>query len=146
MSETVGKLIDGLLADLVDPEMYGFAIPDEVRVRVRDIRRLMRQDDYVHFVENTGEAFSVSQLLAIDAMLRERDHQDQKHGPISTHGHTLGEWIIIAEAELAEAKVALIKGGSGRNSLRSEIVQTAATLLACLEQHGVDDPHAGRQI
>lgn len=76
----------------------------------------------------------------------ERRYQDEKWGPVDTNGHTIGEWILIAEAELAEAKQALIKGGSGRNSVRSEIIQTAAVLIACLEQHGVEDPHDRRQV
>lgn len=68
----------------------------------------------------------------------ERQYQDRKHGPVNTHGHTLGEWILIMEAELNEAKEALIKGGRGRNEVRHEILQIVATGVACLEQHGVD--------
>ena len=80
------------------------------------------------------------------AIGKERLYQDQKHGSIVECGHTLGEWILIAEAELAEAKEALIKGGSGRDSVRSELVQVAATIVACLEQHGLSEPHSRRQI
>lgn len=80
------------------------------------------------------------------ALIRERRYQDVKHGTIAEHGHTLGEWIIIMEFELAEAKLALIKGGKGRDSLRAEIVQVLATGMAALEQHGLEDPHTGRQI
>jgi len=81
-----------------------------------------------------------------NAITRERQFQDNKWGSIEEHGHTLGEWLLIAEAELAEAKNALIKGGEGRNSLRSEIIQTLAVLVAALEEHGVEDPHSERQI
>lgn len=77
------------------------------------------------------------------AILEERYFQDNKHG---TGDHTLGEWIIIMEAELAEAKTALIKGGSGRDSVRSEILQVVAVGVACLEQHGLKEPHNRRQI
>lgn len=82
------------------------------------------------------------------AILKERYFQDNKHGTIATDGgsHTIGEWLLLIEAELAEAKTALIKGGSGRDSVRSEIVQVAALCMACLEQHGLDDPHEGRQV
>lgn len=80
---------------------------------------------------------------AIDA---ERTFQDNKWGGIEEHGHTLGEWLIIAEAELAEARLAIIKGGEGRNSVRSELIQAAAVLVACLEEHGTIEPHGGRQI
>jgi hypothetical protein len=67
----------------------------------------------------------------------ERFYQDQKHGNLENSGHTIGEWIIIMEAELAEAKHALIKGGEGRDSVLHEILQTVATGVACLEQHGL---------
>ena len=87
-----------------------------------------------------------AKTVAIAAILTERNFQDVKWRPISESGHTLGEWILIAEAELAEAKMALIKGGSGRNSVRAELVQTAAVILAALEQHGVVDEHDGRQL
>lgn len=76
----------------------------------------------------------------------ERKYQDDKWGPVEDKGHSLAEWVLIAEAELAEAKQAVIKGGSGRNSVRSEIIQTMAVLRAALEQHGVVDDHDGRQL
>jgi hypothetical protein len=81
------------------------------------------------------------------AITGERQFQDEKFGPLNQGGgHTLGEWVLLIEAELMEAKQALIKGGSGRNSLRSELVQVAALVFACLEQHGVEDPTEKRQI
>lgn len=87
------------------------------------------------------------QRLAIGALLKERTFQDLKFGALGQGGeHTVGEWILLIEAELQEAKVALIKGGSGRNSLHSELVQVGALVLAALEQHGVQAPHEGRQI
>lgn len=67
----------------------------------------------------------------------ERLFQDSKHGPIETHPHTIGEWILIMESELAEAKLALIKGGEGRDSVLQEILQVVAVGIACMEQHGV---------
>lgn len=81
-----------------------------------------------------------------NAIDKEREYQDTKWGPIEEKGHSLAEWVLIAEAELAEAKQAVIKGGSGRNSVRSEIIQTMAVLRAALEQHGVVDDHDGRQL
>lgn len=79
-----------------------------------------------------------AQFNVLRAVLVERAYQDAKHGSIEEHGHTLGEWLLIAEAELAEAKNALIKGGTGRDSVKSELIQVVATLFACLEQHGLD--------
>lgn len=78
-----------------------------------------------------------NRVQAMNAVVDEREYQDQKHGPLDTHGHTIGEWILIMEAELQEAKNALIKGGSGRNSVLHEIIQVTAVGFACLEQHGV---------
>lgn len=80
------------------------------------------------------------------AVTTERKFQDDKWGVIETSGHTLGEWLLIAESELNEAKLALIKGGSGRNSLRSEFIQTIAVLFAALEEHGLYDPTDKRQL
>ena len=79
-------------------------------------------------------------------LLRERKFQDSKWGPIETSPHQLAEWIIIAEFELAEAKLALIKGGMGRDSIRAELIQTAAVLVAALEQHGIISPHDKREV
>lgn len=76
---------------------------------------------------------------ALKAILVERVWQDEKHGPLETHGHTVGEWVLIAEAELEEAKAAILKGGTGRNAPMHELVQVAATCLAALEQHGIGE-------
>ena len=82
----------------------------------------------------------------ISAVHKERQFQDAKWGSIVERPHSLPEWILIAEAELNEAKWAVIKGGSGRNSVRAEIIQVMAVLQAALEQHGVQDNHEGRQL
>lgn len=80
------------------------------------------------------------------AIVEERRFQNTKHGDVQTSPHTLGEWLLLIEAELAEAKQALIKGGAGRDTVRSEIIQVAALAVACLEQHGTADKHNGRQV
>lgn len=75
------------------------------------------------------------------AIEKEREYQDKKFGDITGGGgHTPGGWALIAEFELAEAKEAMIKGGTGRNTWRAELVQLAAVCIAALEQHGVDEP------
>ena len=90
---------------------------------------------------------NLEQVDAMNAILEERKFQDGKYGSLDDGGsHQLGEWILLIEDELSEAKHALIKGGVGRNSLRSELIQVAALVLAALEQHGCDDPHDRRQI
>ena len=78
--------------------------------------------------------FEVNQHVEVERMF-----QDSKHGPIEQHSHTIGEWILILESELAEAKVALIKGGTGRDSVLQEVLQVAAVAVACLEQHGLKE-------
>lgn len=78
-----------------------------------------------------------AQGQGIEAILKERAFQDEKFGPGSKH--TIGEWLLIMDAELQEAMKALVKGGTGRDSVLMEIVQVAAVALACLEQHGVQE-------
>lgn len=82
---------------------------------------------------------TIEQAWRVEAILEERDFQDGKWGPVSVAGHTIGEWILIMESELNEAKLAVIKGGTGRDSVLSEITQVAAVALACLEQHGTGE-------
>jgi len=71
------------------------------------------------------------------ALFDERRFQDVKHGTIESKPHTLGEWILIIESELAEAKQALIKGGKGRDNVISELVQVGACAMGALEEHGL---------
>lgn len=68
----------------------------------------------------------------------ERAFQDNKWGTIQDNPHAIGGWILLIEAELDEAKRALIKGGEGRDSVMQEILQIAALAHAALEQHGAD--------
>ena len=97
---------------------------------------------------------TIDQVGILGAVLSERQFQDEKYGPVrdpitqidGSGSHSIGEWILLLEAELNEVKLALIKGGSGRNSLRSELIQVIALGFAALEQHGTVDPHDGRQI
>lgn len=71
----------------------------------------------------------------IPAIARERDYQDSKYGPIETRPHTVGDWLVIIEAELDEAKRCWIKDGD--DSALLEILQVAATAAACMQEHGV---------
>jgi hypothetical protein len=52
---------------------------------------------------------------------------------------------LLIEAELVEAKQALIKGGKGRDSVMSEIVQIGALALAAIEEHGIQE-REGRSV
>ena len=80
------------------------------------------------------------------AIVAERRFQDKKWGAIEDNPHTLGEWILIAESELNEAKLALIKGGKDRDGVRAELIQTAAVIYAALEQHGIQDTDDKRKV
>lgn len=86
-----------------------------------------------------------ARATAFAAIDRERCFQDHKWGPITEKPHTIGEWILLIEDELSEAKRALIKGGTGRDSVLQEIVQVAALATACLEQHGTHEIN-GRSV
>ncbi len=70
-------------------------------------------------------------------LMEERMFQDLKHGSIEEEPHTPSGWLLLIEAELAEAKAAVIKGGMDRDSWRSEVLQVAALCVAALEQHGL---------
>lgn len=71
-------------------------------------------------------------FAAID---RERCWQERKWGTNLAHPHSVAEWLLIVESELAEAKHGWVKGIGDDEALR-ELVQVAAVAVAALEQHG----------
>ena len=73
--------------------------------------------------------------LSIDV---ERAHQDQKWGPIDQKKQSVAGYLLVMERELAEAKEGWMKNIPGKHSSLAEIVQIAATAVACLEQHGLE--------
>lgn len=77
-----------------------------------------------------------SRIDVFDAITRERNYQDHKWGTIEQHPHTVGEWLLVIEAELQEAKQGWVKGQGDIDALR-EILQVASVAVACLEQHGI---------
>lgn len=74
----------------------------------------------------------------VDAICGERRFQDRKWGPIESNPHTLAGWLLVMRKELDEAELALIKGGTGRDSVMQEILQVIAVGCAAIEQHGLD--------
>jgi hypothetical protein len=70
-----------------------------------------------------------------EAIDRERCWQEQKWGTNQDHPHTVGEWLLIIESELNEAKQGWVKGRGDADAL-SELIQVAAVAVAALEQHG----------
>ncbi len=79
---------------------------------------------------------SSNRLSVFDAIVAERAYQDEKWGTIKDNPHTIPEWILIMEKELAEAKAAYFQRPADREML-DEIRQVIAVGVACLEQHGV---------
>lgn len=69
-----------------------------------------------------------------EAISQERLHQDRKWGTVEERPHTVAEWILIAEAELAEAKHAWTKECSDHKALE-ELLQVATVIVAALEQN-----------
>jgi len=72
-----------------------------------------------------------------DAIDRERDYQLCKWGPRGNnrYEHSVGEWLLIIESELEEAKEAWVRLGV-REALE-EVLQVASVAVACMEEHGV---------
>lgn len=70
------------------------------------------------------------------ALSRERRYQDGKWGLLDERHHGVGEWILIMQVELEEARQAWCKGHFNTHALE-EILQVIAVGVACLEQHGV---------
>ena len=85
-------------------------------------------------------------FAAIDA---ERAYQDAKWGDIAAHPHILPRWLKIAIGEITEAAEAFSQFSGDQdveeveNTVKAEMLQTAAVIVAALEQHGVIPGHGG---
>lgn len=71
-----------------------------------------------------------------DQIRIERQYQDEKWG--SSKQQSLPGFFAILRAELAEAEHGWLKNLEGRHAPLNELVQLAATAVACLEKYGVD--------
>ena len=69
------------------------------------------------------------------AISRERSYQDAKWG---YNPHTVGEWLLIMQAELDEAKQAWIKN-PGDGPALTEILQVISVGVACLENNPIHE-------
>lgn len=67
------------------------------------------------------------------AIHNEREHQNKTHDTVNEK--PLWRWLFIIRRELAEAEHGMSHDSQGRNHPLSEILQVAATCVACLEQH-----------
>ncbi len=65
------------------------------------------------------------------AIARERNYQKHKWG---NNPHAVGEWLLIMQAELDEAKQAWVEN-QGDNAALEEILQVVSVGVACMEQH-----------
>lgn len=69
---------------------------------------------------------------ALNAIHGERAYQESKW---PGHTHSAGEWILILDKLMADARRAWVTG-HGDNAALHEVRQIGATALACLEQCG----------
>ena len=71
------------------------------------------------------------------AITRESRYQDKKYGKgrADQRQHTIAEWMLIMEGELAEAKHAWLKETT-EHALQ-EILQVITVGVRCLEEHGL---------
>lgn len=128
------------LAGTIDVEDLGEMVrhwdadPAHAQHCVDDVRGLVAvlQDDRTRTVR-AAHWDRADVYRAIDA---EREHQAQKYG--ADRCLSLPGFLLVIELELAEAKLACVKGGDGRHSALAELVQVAATAVAALEKYGIE--------
>ena len=70
-----------------------------------------------------------------DAIRREREYQDKKYGTPEQRKLGIGDYVVIAESEMAEVRYDIIHN-SPEYAIQ-ELVQVAAVIVAALELHGV---------
>lgn len=71
-----------------------------------------------------------------DLVRAEREHQDNKWGTIDDKKQSLAGYLLVIRKELDEAEAGWMKNINGKHSALTELVQVAATAVACLQQHG----------
>lgn len=82
----------------------------------------------------TEKTLSIDDVF--EAIRQERVYQDSKWGKYRYH--TIMEYVAIAEDEFEEAKKGWRKNDQNpRSTALEELVQVAAVIVACLEQHGI---------
>lgn len=66
----------------------------------------------------------------------ERERQDIKWGALEEKKQSCAGYMHVLRAELTEAEDGWVKNREGKHSALREIVQLAATAVACLQQYG----------
>jgi len=83
-----------------------------------------------------GGKGTVSDIADVfDALAKERAYQDEKYGTLQQRALSIGDYLVIARGELLEAEQAFQRRSTAECLL--ELSQVAATIVACLERHGV---------
>lgn len=82
---------------------------------------------------NLGRIPVLSKEEVYEMLTKQRDHQDRKHADALSF--PLGEWMLLIEDELGEAKEAFCRKTDRAQTL-VELTHVAALCVACLEQHG----------
>lgn len=78
----------------------------------------------------------MTSLEEVFAVIRqEREYQDRKYGSPEKRDLGIGDYVIIAEAELAEVRWDIAHNDP--EHARIEISQVIAVLVAALQLHGV---------
>jgi hypothetical protein len=86
-------------------------------------------------VEETMGELKATLPEVLEAIKREREYQDQKYGQLQSRAMSVGDWILVLEEEIAEARLAWVKGRF-EDALR-EILQVATVAVAAILQHGI---------
>lgn len=73
---------------------------------------------------------------AIEAVLGEREYQDQKFGCVRQRGHEVGAWLSLMETHIRRASEAWADC-SGDYVALAHVRKVVAIGLACGEQHGL---------
>lgn len=76
--------------------------------------------------------------LVMEAIKKERQHQDEKWGSLDEKNQSIAGFLQILQGELYEAQLGWLKNREGRHSALAEILQVATVAVACLEQHGLE--------
>lgn len=71
-----------------------------------------------------------------DLIKAERDSQDAKFGALDEKQQSVAGYLLIIRKELEEAEAGWMKNVPGKHSALTELVQVAATAIACLQQYG----------
>ena len=67
---------------------------------------------------------------------QEREYQDFKWGTLDEKQQSLAGYMLVIRKELEEAENGWMKNKKGKHSALTELVQVAATAVACLQQYG----------